>query len=225
MSATTHHRESTRRDLGAGFFSLSELRAYLALSGSERDAGRASWWLGSVLNPVAHKPRRPDYSFSDLISLFVVRELRKKGVSTQAIRDAEHYLRRKWRTDRPLISDEIQTDGRRILVAEGVIAGQIESADLEGQQLMLVAVKDQLASVHYSENMAASWSPAEGVVIDPRIQFGDPVVAGTRLPTSFVAEIAEHDGQDAAARLDIEPQDVDRAVAFERRLGVAATPL
>jgi hypothetical protein len=94
------------------------------------------YWLGSVLNPVRRHPRRPDHSFSDLISLFVVSELRRRGVRPAAIREAEAWLRRKWQTDRPFVSEEIQTDGHGIFVDDRPVSGQIESADRHGQQVM-----------------------------------------------------------------------------------------
>jgi hypothetical protein len=210
---------STRGDLGMGVYGLGELRAFLALSGSTQDAKRALPWLTHVLNPVGHRPKRSDYSFSDLISLFVVRELRRKGVRPQTIRSAEEYLRVKWKTDRPFVSDEIQTDGQRILVDDEVIAGQIESADLHGQQVMRELVKDRLAHVHYHDGTAESWTPANGILVDPRVQFGEPVIAGTRLTTEAVAATARRMGLDATTGHLAVPLDAARiAVEFEEKL-------
>jgi len=77
------------------------------------DAGRHTLeWLTGILNPVGHTPRLPDYSFSDLVSLFVVRELLRKGVRPRTIQKAERYLRRKLRTDRPFVNEMIATDGQ-----------------------------------------------------------------------------------------------------------------
>jgi hypothetical protein len=123
-----------------------------------------------------------DYSFSDLISLFVVRELLNKGVTPRTIRMAESYLRRKWKTDRPFVTDEIQTDGRTVFVDDEIVSGQIESADRHGQQVMREVVSDRLARVRYHAGTAESWSPADCVLVDPRVQFGEPVIAGTRVP-------------------------------------------
>jgi uncharacterized protein (DUF433 family)/GNAT superfamily N-acetyltransferase len=219
MAAPISHLESTRKELGTGIYSLAELRAFLAFSGTPEDAQRALPWLMHVLNPVAHKSRRPDYSFSDLISLFVVRELRRKGVRTRTIRAAEAYLRRKWRTDRPFVSDEIQTDGHGVYVEDELIAGQIESADRHGQQVMREMVKDRLSHVHYHEGSAAYWVPAPNILVDPRVQFGEPVVAGTRVPTNAVGEIARRIGvQDAAAQLGITVRQARSADSFERGL-------
>ncbi|HEX5307812.1 MAG TPA: hypothetical protein VFW38_01900 [Solirubrobacteraceae bacterium] len=220
MPATiTNDFESTRGDLGRGLYGLRDLRAFLALSGLPQDAKQALPWLTHVLNPVAHRPKRYDYSFSDLISLFVVRELRKKGVELQTIRSAEQYLRVKWKTDRPFVSDQIQTDGRRVLVDDEVIAGQIEAADLHGQQVMRELIKDRLAHVHYQGGNAESWTPAKGILVDPRVQFGEPVIEGTRLTTEAVAATAKRMGLEATTSHLAVPLDAAKiALKFEEKL-------
>jgi uncharacterized protein (DUF433 family) len=219
MTTLAHDTESTRQALGAGFYGLADLRLFLAVSGQRQDAERALPWLTRVLNPVSHKPKSADYSFSDLISLFVVRELRKKGVRASDIRAAESYLRKKWKTDRPFVSDEIQTDGRRVFVEDEVISGQIEAADLEGQQVMREMVKDRLSSVHYHEGAAAYWTPMQNVLVDPRVQFGEPVIAGTRIPTGAVADIARRGGLEGAAdQLGVKLSDARAAITFENKL-------
>jgi uncharacterized protein (DUF433 family) len=211
--------EKTRGDLGRGVYALSDLRAFLALSGKREDAKKTLPWLTRVLNPVGHRPWQADYSFSDLISLFVVRELVKKGVAQHTIRDAETYLRRKWKTDRPFVSDEIQTDGRRVLVDDEVIAGQIESADLYGQQVMRELIKDRLAHVHYQDGSAEYWSPMKGILVDPRVQFGEPVIAGTRLPTEAVWATVKRMGLDATiTHLDVPAPAARAAIVFEEEL-------
>ena len=212
--------KSTRRDLGWGVYELGDLRAYLAFSGATQDAHQALPWLRTILLPVRHTPHLADYSFSDLISLFVVRELLKKGVWPRTIRDAEVYLRRKWKTDRPFVKDEIKTDGRAVFVDDEVVAGgQIESADRRGQQVMREVISDRLTRVQYNEGSAAYWTPTKGVLVDPRVQFGEPVVEGTRVPTEAVAELAGSMGVDGAAlQLGVSQSDALLAIAFEKRL-------
>jgi uncharacterized protein (DUF433 family) len=210
---------STRGALGVGVYALSDLRVLLALSGSAKDAEKALPWLRSVLNPAGHRPWQADYSFSDLISLFVVRELTKRGVQAPTIRSAEIYLRKKWKTDRPFVSDQIQTDGHRVLVDDEVIAGQIESADLHGQQIMRELIKDRLTHVHYRDGTAEYWTPAQGIVVDPRVQFGEPVVEGTRIPAEAVANVARNLGANCAAgRFELEADQVAAAIAFEQQI-------
>ncbi len=207
-------------ELGQGLYSLSSLRAYLALSGESKDGGYVLDWLTDVLNPVGHRRRRPDYSFGDLISLFVVRELKRRGVRTGDIRDAETYLREKWNTDRPFVSEEIQTDGRGIFVDDELIAGgQFEAAELRGQQVMREAVKERLTHVRYDDGTASYWMPVQHVLIDPRVQFGEPVIEGTRIPTEAVMDMTSYATvSEIAADLRISAEQANAALMFENRL-------
>jgi uncharacterized protein (DUF433 family) len=226
--------QSTRGDLGRGVYGLGELQAFVALTGKPEDADNVLLWLRTALNPVDHRARRADYSFSDLISLFVVRELLRRGVRPRAIRSAEDYLRQKWKTDRPFLSERIQTEGKRVYVdgealptgdegGEWALPEQLEAADLRGQQVLREPVKEGLAYVQYDDGLARAWSPAPGVRVDPRIQFGDPVLDGTRVPTETVAAIAASRGLKAAASdLAISIDAAEAAVAFEQKLaGIA----
>jgi uncharacterized protein (DUF433 family) len=224
MPATsTDQTESTRGDVGQGLYSLAELRAYLTLSGERGDGEQVERWLADVLNPVRRQPRRPDHSFSDLVSLFVVRELRRHGVQPRTIREAELYLRKRWNTDRPFVSDRIQTDGHDVYVDGNRITGQLEQASKRtGQQVMLDVVRDFLKDVRYHDGQAQLWIPAPRVVLDPAVRFGEPVVAGTRVPTSAVADVARaRDVETAAERFRISSDQAVAALAFERLLAAA----
>ena len=228
MTTATRHTESTRGHIGQGLYSLAELRAYLALSGRRTDGQHAYHWLSYILNPVKRTPREPDHSFSDLVSLFVVRELLRQGVAPKTIREAEDHLRRVWRTDRPFVHDKIQTDGRDVFADGARITGQVEAATRSGhsrkrgQQVMLDVVKDLLRDVRYVDGHAQLWKPADEVVLDPAVQFGEPVLDGTRLLTSVVADVIRaRDVDTAAKRFRITSDQAQAAVVFKRRLAAA----
>ena len=224
MQTIKPHTESTRGQLGQGMYSLENLRLYLALSGSTDDSDRALDWLTDTLNPSAHRARQPDYAFTDLVSLFVVRELRKLGLPRRIIREAEAHMRDVLGLDRPLSREDISTDKVEVFFATG--NGQIESANPSskrhrtGQQTSRIMIAAYLHDVRYGEDgTAASWSPSPGVVLDPQIQFGEPVLDGTRLPTRALAEVVElHGRENAMDWLGATSAQAEAAAAFERRL-------
>jgi uncharacterized protein (DUF433 family)/GNAT superfamily N-acetyltransferase len=218
MAAITGLERGT--ELGKGLFSLADLRIYMAFSGHREDGDRVLPWLTEILNPVHHQAKRPDYSFGDLVSLFVVRELKKKGVRTRVIRDAEEYLRKKWNTDRPFVSDEIKTDGCGIFVDDELVAGgQIESAERHGQQVMREAVRERLTHVKYDDGTASSWNPTRFVAVDPLVQFGEPVITGTRIPTSSIADMATFASvAQIASDMGVTAKQAKAALNFEQRL-------
>jgi uncharacterized protein (DUF433 family) len=179
-------------------------------------------WLKTALNPVPHQPRHTDYNFADLISLFVVRQLRTEGVEPRRIREAEWYLREKWQMERPFLNGaDIQTDGVYVWVDGEMIPAprSIENASKRGQLALFEPIRASLRHVHYRDSTACYWEPAPGVLVDPRIQFGEPVVQGTRVPTAAVAGIAERAGASTSAnRLGIEIRLAEAAIAFEGKL-------
>ncbi len=219
-TTTTAEIESTRGDFGRGVYSLPELRAFVGFDGTPADAAQTRKWLAKVLNPVEHRPWAADYSFSDLVSLFVVRELLRRGVHPHTIREAEGFLRDLLRIDRPFVYEDIKTDGFNIFYRDEVIPTQIEQASgRKGQQVLRATISDLLTSVKYTDGTAAYWTPADGILVDPRVQFGDPVIAGTRVPTEAAAETADRYGIERAAhQLRVNVGAIRAAVAFEHKL-------
>lgn len=211
--------EKTRGELGQGVYSLAELRTFLSLHGKPQDGQQAGYWLRRALNPVEHRPWQADYSFSDLISLFVVSQLHRRKVSTRTIRSAEQHLRIKWKTDRPFAREDIKTDGFEVFCADEPDGGSIEAASQWGQLALREVVQDGLASVFYDDGNAAYWVPMKGVLIDPRVQFGEPVVEGTRIPTSAVAGVVNNLGREEAIRRFELPDDLLKsALTFEAKI-------
>ncbi|HEV7943263.1 MAG TPA: DUF433 domain-containing protein [Solirubrobacteraceae bacterium] len=219
MTSTAADIETTRGDLGHGIYSLAELRMLITLYGEPKDGKQTAHWLRHALNPVEHKPWHADHSFSDLISLFVVTQLAKRGVAARTIRDAEMHLRTKWKTDRPFAREDIKTDGVEVFCEDEPEDGRIEAASRFGQLAMREAVQEGLASVFYNEGNAAYWVPMKGVLIDPRVQFGEPVVKGTRIPTSAVAGVVHNLGrEEAVLRFSLTADLLESALAFEDRI-------
>jgi uncharacterized protein (DUF433 family)/GNAT superfamily N-acetyltransferase len=221
MTPVASNEHPTRADLGLGIYSLDDLRLYLAYYADDaRAGGLALTWLTEALNPVrGHIARRPDYAFSDLISLFVVRELRRLGVRMSKIRQAEQHMRETTGLERPFVHQEVMTDGRDVWVV-GDEPHQVEAASgPRGQQASRTALAAYLKSVQYTDNVASTWSPAEHVLVSPHVQFGEPVVQGTRVPTAAVADVAESAGANrAATRLGITQAEADAAIVFEQKL-------
>jgi len=64
----------------------------------------------------------------------------------------------------------------------------------------------------------------KNVLVDPRVQFGEPVIAGTRLSTELVADAVLTFGQDGAAdRFGVSAEAVNSAAEFEdKRAAVVA---
>lgn len=226
ISSQTESTRGKRGELGQGLYSLGELQSYLAFEGDPKDSSRALYWLTNALNPVDHRPKQPDYSFSDLISLFVVRELQRQGVSLSEIAKAERYGRERFKVDRPFVRYDVATDGRDVCFEADEDTRKprsMESANKRGQRVLVEPIRDRLRSVRYTEKsgngQAYAWTPIDGVVLNPAVQFGAPVIVGTRVPTDDVAELADEFGPNATAnRLSLDKAQIQAAVKFQQRL-------
>src|ERR1044072_2379609 len=153
-----------RGEVGQGLYGLGELESYLALQGGEEDGSRTLYWLTNALNPVGHQVKQPDYSFSDLISLFVVRELARRGVALGEIAKAERYGRRRFGVDRPFVRFDVATDGSDVCFEadrEESRPQSVESANRGGQRVLVEPIRERLRSVRYSEGAdggAQAWA-------------------------------------------------------------------
>ncbi len=65
-------------------------------------------------------------------------------------------------------------------------------------------VKDYLIPVsglRFSGHVAANWSPQPGVLPDPAVQFGEPCIQHTRIPTSAAWVPADHEAKHRRPKL------------------------
>src|SRR4051812_6254506 len=204
-------------------------------SGRTRASGRiASLPLIRTDLPVIEGERA--LTFVELIELLYVRAFRDARVGWKAIREAARVAARLFATDHPFALRQVFLDPGSFLYAA------IEEADGtevlvelrgHGQQAIPQLVKPYLRQLEFGDgDVVARWWPMGrrgGVVLDPRIGFGAPVVEGTgirarTLVDAFVAEQAAH-GTKALERVawlyELKSSQVDDALRFQRWLKAA----
>jgi len=141
-------------------------------------------------------------SFVNLLELHVLDAIRNvHGVSMPRIRTAITYVRDELRVKRPLVDEEMETDGRDLFVHR---LGQLIQASASGQTSMLemlnvrldrierdpqgIAIKLFLFTRRRPQTAAEARQEPRIIAVDPQVAFGRPVIAGSRVPTSEVAE-------------------------------------
>ena len=82
-------------------------------------------------------------------------------------------------------------------------------------------MQDWLKHLDYdaSTKLASRWNIAEGVVVDPRISFGKPVIRSTGVTTFVLANQYKANRKNSglvADLYDVSEEDVLNAVRFER---------
>jgi uncharacterized protein (DUF433 family) len=167
-------------------------------------------------------------SWTNLAEAHVLSALRRHHkVSMPSIRRALGYVKREYRWRHPLIEAGFKTDGVNLFVEE---VGTLVNASEEGQ----TAIRESLAAYlerlvwNRGDSLASSLFPfvrqhdprePKHVLIDPRRSFGRPVIAGTGVPTSAVADrfFAGESPEHLAVDFRLTEDQVLEAVRYERR--------
>jgi uncharacterized protein (DUF433 family) len=171
-------------------------------------------------------------SFLDLVELDMLRRLREKGVSTHALIRAAQEATECLQVDHPFVRRGVRVaPGKRTahiylpMPAESEREGLLHLGN-RGQMALAEVVEQISELLDYDlDGLVRRWWPegrAGGVVVDPEVGFGEPVVTGTRIHADVLFDMVEaEDGDvDRVAQLyEIPPQRVNQAIAFvkERR--------
>ena len=169
-------------------------------------------------------------TFEDLVSMRVIAILRSLGVSWNKIHKAERWLREQTSYPRPFAIERVWSETTDVFAEfhEGFIAasrgGQIAFGEMIGEYLQ--CIQDMVFTPHNGISVAGSWTPHEGITMNPRIQFGEPCIEGTRIRTRIIWQLFE--GGDSPSYLmhafDLSKQQLDHALEWQDRLQTAKAP-
>lgn len=168
-------------------------------------------------------------SFVNLLELHVLSAIRRHhGVDMRRVRRAVGYLAERYGHKHPLIDEKMETDGSHLFIQK---LGQLEDISENGQLAMRAVLEVHLKRIEWDANgiavrmypfsrSAGDLSAApKSIAIDPRVAFGRPVIAGSRVPTIEIAE--RFTAGDSHATLvreyGLRPQDIDEAIRCELR--------
>jgi uncharacterized protein (DUF433 family) len=219
-----HHANSNSTSaLGSGVYRLSDVARYTHL----KPARPRTWFAdrrGRRVAPV-FRPEHPGggtivVSFLDMVDAWMVGELRARGVSMPAIRAAHAALRAQLETAHPFAHVSIYTDGVRVFADAARHVADPVLTEVVSKQTFFPRVRECLTRIEYApdSHLARRWNIATGVVIDPTVSFGQPVVRGTGVTTRVVASAFRANREDTGLVSDlfgITPQEVLDAVRFE----------
>jgi uncharacterized protein (DUF433 family) len=178
----------------------------------------------------AADPRAGRLSFTNLVELHVLSVLRGRKVRVENIRSATRFIRNEMETEHPLADVDTHTDQVDIYVeylGRLMNASQSQAALRPVVELYLTRIERNekgLAQRLFPQTRDTDDLGPKLIVIDPTRRFGRPVVAGTNIETSVIAERfkAGEMWSDLAADFDIDEAAVAEAVRFETELRRAA---
>jgi uncharacterized protein (DUF433 family) len=184
-------------------------------------------------------PENARLSFNNLTEAHVLDALRRQyQVELPQIRRAVNYLREQFRTQHPLVHHQMLTDRKHLFIEatglKDVINaskhGQLAMRDLIGLHLQRVEWdKDGFVARLYpftrSRRTPAEEAPQPRVVtMDPRVEFGRPVLRVSAVPTAVIADRykAGESIADLAEDYGEEPLNIEEAVRCELQPAKAA---
>lgn len=133
-------------------------------------------------------------SFQDLIELWVVDQLRRRGMPLQRIRKFSARAAELLETDHPFGTQRIKLYAEAEKLKTLVIEDDHGWTDLsDGQMLVKHVLEDYFDHVDFDDKGRATlfWPKGRSVpvVVDPHRCYGAPIIRGTRVPTEIVYEL------------------------------------
>lgn len=157
-------------------------------------------------------------SFTNVVEAHVLSGLRKRyELKLEAIRKAVRYVHERLGVQHPLAVEQFRTDGVSLFVER---FGRIIDATEEGQVAIRAVLEAYLERIDYDRGRAVRFFPLlrdaapRVVVVDPRVSFGRPVIAGTSVPIGAIRSRfdAGEDVGPLARDYDITPEQVQEAL-------------
>jgi uncharacterized protein (DUF433 family) len=165
-------------------------------------------------------------SFLNLVEAHVLAAIRRQHhVPLPKVREALNFVSRRMGSQRPLAELEFQTDGIDLFLEK---LGSLVNVSREGQTEMAEIIRDHLRRIERDtqgipvrlflftrkDDIRDQPSP---IVVDPRIAFGRPVLAGRSVPTAILADRfkAGETLTQLADDYDTSPQNIEEALRCE----------
>ncbi len=187
-----------------------------------------AWVLGQRnFRPVLRlpHPRESILSFINLVEAHVLESIRRHHqVSLQKVRRALDFLNRSFRSRHPLVEHAFETDGLNLFVQR---YGDLINVSTEGQLELRQLVEAYLRRIErdsygqvirlYPFTRKTDLDQPKVIVIDPLVAFGRPVLIGTGIPTSVIAERYKAGDSIAALVADYErsQDEIEEAIRCE----------
>jgi hypothetical protein len=229
MPSRRSHAKTEKSLIGVGVYSAPQAARLI-----RAQPGEIRRWLGGYRQrPPLWEPQVPPTAkgelrlgFLDLMELRFVREFRQHGVSLQHIRQVLAKTRELIREEHPLSTRRFKTDGKDILAEVARETGDSALLNLRNEQWGMTATIEPsiVANVVFSDDdFAEAWWPLgrdRDVAVDPRREFGQPILDKEGVQTRVVALTveAEKNIERAARVLGIPVAAANDALEFERAL-------
>ena len=158
-------------------------------------------------------------NFYTLIEFFTFYQLRQQGVSSQKVQNAHRIISKELKTKYPFATN-IRTDGKEIwyeYLDELINANGKQQMDIKG------ILEPFLHKIEFGKNnLAELFFPVDkskNVVVDPKRQFGQPIITGRNLRIETIKKMYEggESKKNICLLYDLKPSAVDDALRYYKR--------
>jgi uncharacterized protein (DUF433 family) len=180
-----------KAEIGSGIYTLPDLGRILNLESHKVRRLLNEYWDKRLANNFSEKyswsiGKSKAVSFHTLVEFYIFYQLKDVGVSTQTILKAHQELSEIFKTPFPFAKSEVLSGiscvGKKIVFE----IKKDEIIDLNStKQLNLKFIKEFMHKIDFDKNNLAQrlypLGKKNSVVVDPRNQFGQPIIIGTNL--------------------------------------------
>lgn len=213
--------------LGKGIYSLTEAAR---LTGIASQTIR-TWFVGRTdrQKPILEADYRPykgdiAISFQDMIDAFFLSHFRVAGVTLQRLRLINDNFQNRFGTKHGFCHERLRTDGATVFLEEADKVGGQKLVDLFNNQMVIPKViLPFLKSLEFDSktHLANLWKIYDGVVVNPAVNFGKPIIKDSGISTSVLHDAFKGNQGNVefvAACFNVRPDEVAAAVSFERNM-------
>jgi uncharacterized protein (DUF433 family)/DNA-binding transcriptional MerR regulator len=196
-----------------GFFTAAEAARIAKVPRTTVDY----WARTGLVEPSQRRERPRLYAFADLRDLVTVRRLRDAGALLPKIREALAVIRTVDSSER-LAGAELLVVGGNVIYRNRAQGVEPVDVNMGNQRVLAVTMDSIFQELGAPDPLRRELRPRPGVVIDPEVRGGTPVLQGTRIPTQLVAELVDDDMTPAdviALYPALTSERIDAAVAYE----------
>jgi uncharacterized protein (DUF433 family) len=211
--------------LGEGIYLVKDVAKILRLDYAKTRRWIVGYWSGSLEENTRYvfgEPGNRAINFLSLIEFYTFFKLREKGVSATQVRRLHHHLSNLLGTQYPFAtSPDFYIEVRKKKVVYYEYLNNLMRFD-KRYQFSLRLIEGFLEKIEFDgHNLAVKFFPLAGsknIVVDPKHQFGQPIVSGTNIKTQTLYGLYKggESLEDISALYDISLDKVQDAIAFQK---------
>lgn len=183
MKSTNKNYKATPK-IGEGIFLAADIAKILNLPYSKVNSCMKGFWNNYTFG----EERNKAINFHSLIEFYIFFQLRTHGISAQRIKKVHTLMAKELNTPFPFAHNKISADKKKRIYYEKF--ENLIKADGKRQMDLAPMLDGFLHKLRYGkDDIAKQYFPlenSENIVIDPKHQFGQPIIAGTNIKTQTI---------------------------------------